>query len=99
MAYRLALPPQLLLVHDVFLGSILRKYHPDPSHVIQWQEVEVVEDATYEERPIQILDRKEQVLQTKSIPLMKVLWQHHNIEEATWELEEAIWVRYPDLLD
>ena len=59
VAYRLPLPPQLLLVNDVFLGSMLRKYHPDPGHVIQWQEVEVVEDATYEERPIHILDRKE----------------------------------------
>ena len=57
--YRLALPPQLSLVHDVFHLLMLRKYHPDPSHVIQWQEVEVVEDDTYEERSIQILDQKE----------------------------------------
>ena len=49
------------MVYDVFFGSMLRKYHPNPGHVIQWQEVEVVEDATDEERPIQIVDRKEQV--------------------------------------
>ena len=67
MAYRLALPPQLSLVHDIFHISMLRKYHPDPGHVIQWQEVEVVEDATYEERPSQILDSKEQVLWTETI--------------------------------
>ena len=95
VAYRLALPPQLSLVHDVFHVSMLRKYHPDPGHVIQWQEVEVVEDATYEERPIQILDWKEQVLRTKMIPLVKVLWQHHGVEEATWEMEDAIRAKYP----
>ena len=67
--------------------------------MIQWQEVEVVEDATYEERPIQILDRKEQILWTKTIPLVKVLWQHHGVEEATWDLEAAIRERYPELLD
>ena len=99
VAYRLAWPPQLSLVHDVFHVSMLRKYHPYPGHVIQWQEVEVVEDATYEERPIQILDQKEQVLQTKMIPLVKVLWQHHGVEEATWELESTIREWCPELLD
>ena len=59
VAYRLALPPQLSLVHDVFHISMLRKYYPDPSHVIQWQEVDVVENATYEEKPIRVLDKKE----------------------------------------
>ena len=38
------------------------------------------EDATYEERPREILDKKEQVLQTKIIPLGKVLWDHHRVE-------------------
>ena len=92
------LPLSLLMVHDVFFGSMLRKYHPDPGHVIQWQEVEVVEDATYEERPIQILDRKEQVLQIKTFLLVRVLWQHRGIAEAIWVLESAFWERYPELL-
>ena len=99
VSYHLALPPQLSLVHDVFHVSMLRKYHLGPSHVIQWQEVEVVEDATYEERLIHILDRKEQVLRSKLIPLVKVLWQHHEVKETTWELEVAIRARYPNLLD
>ena len=46
---------------------LLRKYHLDPGHVIQWQEVVVVEDATDEKCPIQILDRMEQVLRIKTI--------------------------------
>ena len=99
MAYHLALPQQLSLVHDVFYVSMLRKYHPHPSHMIKWQEVEVVEDATYEERLIQILDWKEHILRSKSIPLVKVLWQHHGVEEATSELKAAIRVRYLDLFD
>ena len=74
VTYRLALPPQLSLVHDVFLVLMLWRFYPDPSHGVLWQEVEVVGDATYELRPIQILDQKEQVLRTKMIPLVKVLW-------------------------
>ena len=86
-------------MHDVFHVSMLRKYYTDPSHVIRWQEVEVVEDATYEEKPIQVLDRKEQVLRSKVIPLVKILCKYHGMEEATWELEASIQERYPELFD
>ena len=41
----------------------------------------------YKEGPREILDKKKQVLRTKTIPLVKVLWDHHGVEGATWELE------------
>ena len=62
LAYRLALPPQLFGVHKIFHVSMLRKYVSDPQQVIDYQVIEVGEDATYEERPISILERKERVL-------------------------------------
>ena len=34
VAYRLVLPPSMLGVHEVFHVSMLRKYTPDPSHVV-----------------------------------------------------------------
>ena len=34
VAYRLALPPSLSGVHEVFHVSMLRKYTPDPTHVV-----------------------------------------------------------------
>ena len=34
VAYRLALPPSMSGVHEVFHVSMLRKYTPDPSHVV-----------------------------------------------------------------
>ena len=52
---------------------------------------------TFEERLVQILDWREQVLQGKIIPLIKVLWTHYGVEEATWECEDDIQARYPDL--
>ena len=36
VAYRLALPPSLSRIHDVFHVSILRKYIPDITHVLNW---------------------------------------------------------------
>ena len=56
MAYRLDLPTELKHVHNVFHISQLRKYVPDPQHIIIAEPVEVTENLMYEERPVQILD-------------------------------------------
>ena len=83
VAYRLKLPPELSRFHDTFHVSMLRKYIPDPSHVLREQPVQLKENLTYEETPVQIIDRKEQVLRSKVIPLVKVLWKNHEREAAT----------------
>ena len=46
---------------------------------------------------MQIVDRREQILQNKVIPLVKVLWGNHEIKEATWELEAQMRSQYPQL--
>ena len=85
VAYRLALPPQLSGIHDVFHVSMLRRYEPNPSHVLEWSDLDLEADVSYEERAVQILDRRDQILRGRSIPLVKVLWSHHGVEEATWK--------------
>ncbi|XP_073304587.1 uncharacterized protein [Primulina huaijiensis] len=82
-AYRLAIPPSLSRIHDVVHVSMLRKYMPDAYHVLQLDEAELDETLSYFEKPLQILDRKEKQLRTKTIPLVKVQWSRHSIEEAT----------------
>ena len=99
VAYQLALPPQLSGVHNVFHVAMLRKYEPDPSHVLDWADLEVDEDASYEEQPVQILDTREHVLRGKTISLVKVLWRHHGVEEATWEREADVRSKYLDLFE
>ncbi|PKA56239.1 hypothetical protein AXF42_Ash011168 [Apostasia shenzhenica] len=69
--------------HNVFRISMLRKYEPDPFHVLSQQDIEIRRDISYIEKPIGILDRKDQVLRNKTIPLVKILWQHHTSDEAT----------------
>ncbi|KAJ9135077.1 hypothetical protein P3X46_032296, partial [Hevea brasiliensis] len=54
LAYRLALPPELEKIHNVFHVSMLRRYRSDPSHVLPVEEIEVNPDLTYEEEPIKI---------------------------------------------
>ncbi|KAL5547586.1 hypothetical protein UlMin_002817 [Ulmus minor] len=40
VAYKLALPPKLSSVHNVFHVSMLRKYISDPSHVLEHELIE-----------------------------------------------------------
>ena len=68
---------------------MLRKYVPDPQHVIDFQPLDLKKDLSYEEFPSNILDRKE-VLSNLVIPYVKVIWQQHNLEEGTWELEDKM---------
>ena len=49
VAYQLALPPSLSSVHEVFHVSMLWKYTPDPAHVVDWGEIIVNTDGTFEE--------------------------------------------------
>ena len=67
------------------------------SHVLSYENLELDEDLSYEEKPVQILDRKEKVLRTKTIALVKVLWRNSKSEEATWELESDMRDRFPEL--
>ena len=97
VAYRLDLPEELSRVHNVFHISMLRKYISDPSHVIEAPEIELKDDSSYEEQPVQILGREEKELRNKTISLVKVLWRNHLIEEATWEREDQMLSQYPHL--
>ena len=87
VAYRLALPSSLSGVHEVFHVSMLRKYTLDAAHVVDWGELVIDADGTFEEGPVRIMDSREQVLRCKTVRLVKVLWKHRGVEEATWERE------------
>jgi len=62
VAYRLTLPPTLQDIHDMFHVSNLRRYISDPSHVIQYEPLQLEKNLTYIEEAIRILGRMEQTL-------------------------------------
>lgn len=94
VAYQLALPFQVSRIHDIFHVSMLRKYEPDPFHMIDLSELEVNQDVTFEEQPIQVLDSREQVFRGKVISLVRMLWRHRDFEETMWEREASIRERF-----
>ncbi|KAK4258779.1 hypothetical protein QN277_029225 [Acacia crassicarpa] len=97
VAYRIALPPHLSQVHDVFHVSQLKKYHPDPSHVIEPEEIELRENLTYIAEPERILDVRDKQLRKKTIRHVKVLWKGMTLGDATWETEERMRRDFPNL--
>ena len=97
LAYRLALPPELSRIHNVFHVSMLRRYRSDPSHVLKESEVKILENMSYIEEPVKIVDRRIKQLRKREIPMVKVVWKHHGLEEATWETKEKMRRDYPHL--
>ena len=74
VAYQLLLLPCLSSVHTIFHVSMIQKYTPDPTHVVDWGELIVDADETFEEGLLRIMDNRDQVLQCKTVRLVKVLW-------------------------
>ena len=96
VAYEIALPPPLANLHSVFHVSQLQKYVPDPSHVLEMEDLQIRGDLTLEVQPVGLGDVQMRQLRGKSIRLVQVIWDKR-IGDSTWELEEDVRKSYPHL--
>ncbi|WMV45265.1 hypothetical protein MTR67_038650 [Solanum verrucosum] len=71
----------------------------DPSLIIPTGDIGIKDNLSYEEIPVQILDRQVCKLRTMEVASVKVFWRNQFVEEATWEAEEDMKNRYPHLFD
>ncbi|WMV09516.1 hypothetical protein MTR67_002901 [Solanum verrucosum] len=83
VAYELELPQELAAVHLVFHISMLNKCMNEPLLIIPTKNMEIKDSLSYEEIPVQILDRQVRKLRTKEVASVKVLWRNQFVEEAT----------------
>jgi hypothetical protein len=86
-------------VHNVFHVSMLRKYLPDSQDKIDLELITVQQDLTLECRPVRILESSERVMRGRTIKYVRALWTNKTKREATWELEEKMRKKYPELLE
>ena len=54
------------------------------------QNIQISEDTSYVEEPLQTLEVGEHRFRNKVIPTVKVWWQHQGMEETTWEPKEEM---------
>jgi hypothetical protein len=59
LAYRIALPLDLIRTHNVFQVSMLRKYIANPDVIVEYEPLEIQEGLTYGEELVKIMDKKE----------------------------------------
>jgi hypothetical protein len=98
MAYKLDLPPSLAGVHDIFHVSQVKKCLKAPVDVVLPEVTPLEADFSYPEHPINVLDQKDRVMRLKTIKFFKIQWSNHSEEEATWESEDFLRSRHPDII-
>ena len=97
VAYELVLPPNLQQVHNIIHVSMLRKYNPVTSHVVEKEMVEIQPDLSYVKQSIEIMDWKKQLLGNNTMSLVRVWRRNQKFEESTWELKNTMQEKYPQL--
>jgi hypothetical protein len=98
IAYRLDLPDRLTGIHDVFHISQLKKYNPDAEHVPDKEPLKLKLNLSYVEKLVKVIERSVKELKNKEISMVKVLWELHETQDATWETYEWLRKNHPRLL-
>ncbi|GKC81100.1 putative reverse transcriptase domain-containing protein [Tanacetum coccineum] len=97
VAYRLRLPEELSSVHDTFHLSNLKKCLADANFHVPLDEIKVDKTLRFVEEPVEIMDREIKKLKRKKIALVKVRWNSKCGPEFTWEHEDQMRIKYPQL--
>ncbi|GKA54020.1 putative reverse transcriptase domain-containing protein [Tanacetum coccineum] len=98
VAYQLRLPKELSGVHDTFHVSNLKKCLADASLHVPLDEIKVDKTLHFVEEPVEIMDREVKSLKRSRISLVKVRWNSKRGPEFTWEREDYMKSKYPQLL-
>jgi hypothetical protein len=80
----------------VFHVSQLKKCLQVPDQVVEIEGVDLEPDLTYSEYPIQVLEQKDRVTQSKTTKWYRIQWDQHSEEEATWESKEYLLEKFPE---
>nr|GEU76570.1 putative reverse transcriptase domain-containing protein [Tanacetum cinerariifolium] len=97
VAYRLDFPEELNGVHDKFYMSNLKKCLVDPTLQVPLDEIRVDAKLNFIEEPVEILEREFKKLKQSRIVIIKVRWNSKRGHEFTWEREDQMKLKYPDL--
>ncbi|GJR34794.1 hypothetical protein Tco_1210478 [Tanacetum coccineum] len=97
VAYRLRLSEELSGVHDTFHVSNLKKCLVDASLHVPLDKIKVDKTLRFVEEPVKIMDCEIKSLKHSKISLVKVRWNSERGLEFTWEREDYMKSKYPQL--
>ncbi|XP_038876526.1 uncharacterized protein LOC120068958 [Benincasa hispida] len=67
------------------------------SHVVDFEPLQLNDNFSYEEKPVEILAREVKTLRNREIAFVKVLWQNHQFKEAIWDRKDEMKAQYSEL--
>ncbi|GJT35220.1 putative reverse transcriptase domain-containing protein [Tanacetum coccineum] len=97
IAYQLRFPEELSSVHDTFYVSNLKKCLADANLHVPLNEIKIDKTLRFVKEPVEIMDREVRSLKRSKISLMKVRWNSKRGPEFTWEREDHMKSKYPQL--
>ncbi|GJS81240.1 putative reverse transcriptase domain-containing protein [Tanacetum coccineum] len=97
VAYRLRLSEELSSVHDTFYVSNLRMCLADAKLHVPLKDIKVDKTLCFVEEPVEIMNREVKKLKRRKIALVKVRWNSKRGPEFTWEHEDQMRIKYPQL--
>jgi hypothetical protein len=99
VAYRIRLPDQFSVVHNVFHVTQLKKGVKVPeTEVITEANAWIKPDFSVVQHPLRVLDQKERQTRRHTVKMYKIQWSHHTEGEPTWETEHFLNTKYPGFL-
>ncbi|GJW98925.1 putative reverse transcriptase domain-containing protein [Tanacetum coccineum] len=97
VAYRLRLLEELNSVHDTFHVSNLKRCLVDANLHVPLEEIKVDKTLSFVEELVDIMDQEIKKLKRRKIALVKVRWNSKRGPEFTWEHEDQMRIKYPQL--
>ncbi|GKC25237.1 hypothetical protein Tco_1027387 [Tanacetum coccineum] len=97
VVYRLRLPEELSSMHDTYHVSNIKMCLADANLHVPLDEIKVDKTLCFVEEPVEIMDRGIKKLKRRNIALVKVRWNLKCGPKFTWEHEDQIRIKYPQL--
>ena len=79
VAYELELPAELAAVYSIFHISLLKKCVGYTVSLVPLESVAVKDNLSYEDVPVEILERQVRGLRNKEVTSVKVLWRSQSV--------------------
>ncbi|GJZ28189.1 hypothetical protein Tco_0572836 [Tanacetum coccineum] len=97
VAYKLEIPEELGRVHNIFHVSNLKKCYVEEPLAVPLDGLHFDDKLQFVEEPVGIIDREVKRLKRSRITLIKVRWNSKRGPEFTWEREDQLKKKYPQL--